>query len=400
MIQEKYYIGDLNKEDKAFFIEMLPYVSEDIVKFSVEDEQNICIWFEIAKRNTVIEKIEKLKEMVTLQLTRDSAEQMKTIVLEDYSQRQPVCKDNMFAQMVDREMISEIAPGAFAYNGLFLKVYEYFIKKIDTFCEEKYGKNVKTYYMPALMPISEYERGGYFDSFPHHIMFQTSLVDDIEVIDKFSKHGMKEPSILEETKLPCNVLRTAACAPLYPLMAGKRIDEETVKVFAVSGKCYRNESSNVHELSRLNEFFMKEYVFMGTEEQIHASIEIAKELWKEWSSVFNLCCKIVTANDSFFASNYKKLKLFQMLGNSKVEFKIQIPYSKEFIACSSANYHRTHFTKKYKICKKNGNSLCVSGCFAFGVERLTYALLSQKGIDIEKWDSNTREEIEKYVKLD
>lgn len=42
------------------------------------------------------------------------------------------------------------------------------------------------------------------------------------------------------------------------------------------------------------------------------------------------------------------------------------------IAVGSANFHRTHFSKPYNIRLDNGN-YAYSACFAFGVERLTYA---------------------------
>ena len=64
---------------------------------------------------------------------------------------------------------------------------------------------------------------------------------------------------------------------------------------------------------------------MGTAEQCEESVKKAKRLWLEWIRVFGLNCRISTATDSFFASNYKKLKLFQILGNSKQEFQVCLP---------------------------------------------------------------------------
>ena len=37
-----------------------------------------------------------------------------------------------------------------------------------------------------------------------------------------------------------------------------------------------------------------------------------------------------------------------------------------------------------------------TACFAFGVERLTYALLCQKGLDVSKWDEKTVQELKQY----
>jgi len=128
-----------------------------------------------------------------------------------------------------------------------------------------------------------------------------------------------------------------------------------------------------------------------TLQQTHDMLEKARALWNEWIEIFRLDCTIETANDSFFASNYKKLKIFQVLGDSKQEFRVRITHNDAFCAVSSSNVHRTHFTKEYNI--RNEGSYCQSACFAFGIERLAYALLSQKGIDPDKWDEATRKEI-------
>lgn len=166
----------------------------------------------------------------------------------------------------------------------------------------------------------------------------------------------------------------------------------------IAGKCFRNEGENILELARLNEFYMLEYVFLGTPQQCSERIEHSRALWRFWADTFQVNVKLDTANDSFFASNYKKLKLFQMLGDSKREFKWQIPARDLYIACASANLHRTHFSKPYAIKSSNG-AFCYTACFAFGIERLTYALLSQKGTDVSKWDAQTRDEIASYVDL-
>ena len=247
--------------------------------------------------------------------------------------------------------------------------------------------------VPALMSIDEYEKGGYFQNFPHYMMFQSSLVKDAVTLSGLSNGNISSKEIGKYTKTPTTILRHAACAPVYAYCQDKIISKE--QTFLVSGKCFRNEDNNTYELARLNEFFMKEYVFIGMHTDIERSINTAKKLWKFWRECFELNCKIDTANDSFFASNYKKMRLFQLLGDSKQEFKIYLPNEEIYIAAGSVNFHRTHFTKPYNIRSKQG--YCHSACFAFGIERLAFGLLSQKGLDEDKWDMKTREEISKYV---
>jgi seryl-tRNA synthetase len=241
--------------------------------------------------------------------------------------------------------------------------------------------------------------GGYFETFPHHIMFQATIKNDIEVLDQFTKHGLGEGNkLLQQVNKVKNVIRNAACGPLYKIFENRVFkDTELPAAIYVSGRCFRNEANNASEMTRLHEFNMSEIVFFGKEPDIRSKIEASKKLWKYWIELFDLNCLIETANDSFFAGNYKKLKFFQLLGNSKEEFKILLPHSEKYIASASANFHRTHFTKKYNI--KHQEGYCHTGCIAFGIERLAYTVISQLGCDWEKWDKKVLDEIHHYSSL-
>ena len=223
-------------------------------------------------------------------------------------------------------------------------------------------------------------------------MFQTTLNNDISVLDEFSKHGVSDGEIFKNIVKPDLVLRHAACVPVYPMLEDKVLTPDELPVTTmISGKCFRNEGHNVLEMARVNEFYMKEYVFVGTQEQVQENLEKGRQLWEYWVNLFGLKCRIETANDSFFASNYSKLKIFQMLGDSKRELRILLPASGTECAASSTNVHRTHFTKAHNI--KTGDTYCMSGCIAFGIERLTYSLLCQKGLNPSEWDEASRKEV-------
>lgn len=387
-----YSIQDLSEEDQKVFEEMLPYISPYIESTTVNNSEIIV--FHNYSDDEIITKMEYLKKSITSsELNQKKDSEVETIF--DNTQIEPLNNKSVYEELLDGH-VYKIIDGVFAYSGIFLDVFKYFCKKIDSFGKERF-QNIKQFEMPVLYPIDGYEKGSYFESFPHQMMFQTIMVNDIEVLDKFSKLGTKDHSIFTQMKVPENVLRHSACAPVYPYMENQQVDPAHAQCFLVSGKCFRNEGQNVFELARLKEFHQKEYVFIGTPKQCLDYLEESKELWKYWIQVFGLNCKIDTANDSFFASNYKKLKLFQIWGDSKQEFKMQLPSSKRYIAVGSSNVHRTHFTKKYNI--RNGDAFCHSSCFGFGIERLTYSLIAQKGMDISKWDERTLNEIRNYIEL-
>lgn len=386
----EYSTSEINASDVNVFTDMLAYVSEYIFKITRENGR-VLLDIEDTKEDEVLDKIAQLRKTMELDEVKKGRE-VTTKVLVDKRSNVPLNTDNIFSKLVESGSVVKMTDGAYAYTGLFLQVYRYFCRKIDEF-GKKHFNGIQEFEESVLYPVKEYETGHYFESFPHHIMFQTTMKSDAELLERFSKSGTNDSTIFsnDNMKRPENVVRHAACVPIYPMLKDAYIPADSPKYYLISGKCFRNEGANVYELARLNEFYMKEFVCIGTLEQILDMIKSARALWEEWIDTFNLNCTIETANDSFFASNYKKLKIFQILGDSKQEFRVYIPDGDFFCAVSSSNVHRTHFTKTYNI--HNDNSFCQSSCFAFGIERLSYALLSQKGVDIDKWDEATRKEI-------
>jgi len=382
------------EDNKSFFVDMLSYVSPKIVDVKVYGE-DIELEVNVADEDIVKDKIESLYKMI--ESGNISGKEVAITTLEDHSDEKTINEENVYEKLCENGDVVLMSPGVYSYSNLFLKIFKYFDKKIESYGKETFA-NINEYKFPVLHPVKRYQKGGYFETFPHYIMFGTSMKNDIEILDRFSKVGLNDESLLEEMKAPSQVLRHAACVPVYEMLEGKTIPKDDPLKFLVSGTCFRNEGKNTFELSRLNEFFMKEYVFVGSPEQCKEMIELSKGLWDFWQKTFAAKTKLDTANDSFFASNYKKLQFFQVIGDSKREFKWNIPAHDTYISCGSINFHRTHFSKPYQI-KNEDEELCYTACFAFGIERLTYAFLSQKGLDINKWDEKTRNEISKYVDL-
>lgn len=391
----KFTVEDLKKDDLRVFVDMIPYISSKIKSFD-KNQNEIIISCEDEHNEEIKKELTRLLNIIN---SMQDAE-LDNVVVEDFTEKAILNSENIFTKLIENKMVRELAPGVFSYSGLFLRIYEYFDKKINEYAYKNFEEVSEEVY-PVLFPVAEYIKGGYFENFPHYIMFQTKLNNNIDTYEKFT--SQKSPcscmdEVLEETSLPKNVLRHATCAPVYPSLENHVLKENETKCFLVSGRCFRNEESNIKELSRLNEFNMKEFVFVGKGDNLEHYIKQSKKLVEFWINTFGLNSKCETANDSFFASNYKKLKYFQMIGNSKLEYKILIPDNNEYISCCSVNYHRTHFSKPYNIKNVNGE-YCYTACFAFGIERLVYAFLSQKGLDIKLWDAETVEEIKEYVDL-
>ncbi len=387
----EFRLEQFQNSDKSFFVEMLPYISPAVQKVQREGD---AVFAEAEEQHveTVKQKAAELTDMIRNGSLNGKEVKIKT--LEDHSHVDPLNQDPIFEDLLKSGSVTPVCDGVYAYSGLFLQIYRYFTRKIEDFARREFQLE-REYEFPVLYPIDKYEQGGYFETFPHYMMFQTTMKNDLEILDRFSKNGAKDPSIFEEMKAPSLLLRHAACAPLYQILSGSSIPDDEVQAYLVSGRCFRNESGNVYEMARLNEFTMKEFVFVGAPKQCNEMIARAKQLWSFWRDTFRLNCKVNTANDSFFASNYKKLQFFQMLGDSKQEWICRLDQEGKEISAGSANFHRTHFSKPYGIRMENGN-YAYTACFAFGVERLAYALLCQKGLDPDRWDHETLEEMRNY----
>ena len=383
-----YKLDEVIIEDRDIFCEMLTYVSPEILAIK-QTGDTVLLECTDAHEEDVIEKVGYLVEIFSRTDVR-AGSSVKIKTLSDFTSNHPINNQPIFEELISNGSIYSTTDGAYVYSGIFLDVFNYFSAKIASYGKETF-RGIKSFEAPVLQSITEYEKGGYFESFPHHIMFQSSLKSDIENINEYSKLDSKEKEIVKYLQSPSNILRHAACVPVYPMLQDMKIDSPEPVSIMVSGRCFRNEGKNVFELARLNEFNMKEFVFIGEQEQVNEHVKKAKALWDYWIELFELNGLIATANDSFFANNYKKLKVFQIIGDSKQELKLLLPSSQKLCAVSSANYHRTHFTKSYNI--KSDNVYAHTACVAFGIERLTYSLLSQKGICPEKWDSATLKEI-------
>ncbi len=384
----------ISEEDLKFISEMMPYISNHIQNTMLENG-HLYVDIEEAYEEEVNEKFASLKEMVIGGKLKGKEIPIQTLT--DHTDAPTRNQEQIFPKLLKEKAVFEIADGVYAYSGIVLNMIRYFDAKISQFGKEEFS-GITEHEYPVLYPIEKYETGRYFETFPHYIMFQSVMNHDLDTLKRFAENGTSDMSIFDETTRPKNVLRHAACAPLYELLKDTVVPVDKPLVFMVKGRCFRNEADNVFEMARLNEFTMKEYVFIGTPEQCNAGIAHAKQLWEFWQKTLKLNCKVDTANDSFFASNYKKLKLFQILGDSKQEFKWYVPSSDSYIACSSANFHRTHFSKPYHI-KNDADTYCDTACFAFGIERMVYAFLSQNGIDPSQWDKEIYNEISRYVLL-
>jgi len=241
---------------------------------------------------------------------------------------------------------------------------------------------------PPVMSRRQLEKSGYLKSFPHFLGCVCCLNgDEAQIrgaVDRFEAGEDWTPG-LSPADL---VLSPAACYPVYPLAASRGDVPPDGLLFDVASDCFRREPSK--DLDRLQSFRMREYVRIGTPEQIDEfrrrwitrAQEIAAQLGLTW--------RIDQASDPFFGRGGKLMAVSQVEQALKFELLIPVRSADEPTACMSFNNHRDHFGAAWSLRLADGG-VAHTGCVAFGIDRLTLALFATHGLDLPHWPVAVRE---------
>ena len=165
----------------------------------------------------------------------------------------------------------------------------------------------------------------------------------------------------------------------YILHKDTAINDDKLIRLTMKGRCKRQEVSGYHTLERLHDFTMREIVFIGSEIQIIEKRDEYLKKAEDFISTLQLEGNIKIANDPFFKKADAAKAEFQKKFKLKYEMNLINWDTGNEIAVGSFNYHHTHFAAAYNIQLSNGQP-AHSCCIAFGLERLTYTVVSQIGV--------------------
>lgn len=182
-------------------------------------------------------------------------------------------------------------------------------------------------------------------------------------------------------------LTPAACYPLYPLAARRGPLPPEGRLFDILSYCFRHEPSQ--EATRMQMFRMREYVRMGTPDDVMAFRERWIERGAEMVKTFGLEGAVDLANDPFFGRAGRMLKNNQRQQNLKFEMLIPVESREKPTACMSFNYHQDHFGTLWGLTTADG-AVAHTACVGFGMERLALALLKVHGLEVSHWPAAVR----------
>jgi seryl-tRNA synthetase len=275
------------------------------------------------------------------------------------------------------------AGGVYARTALFERVIDGLTVLISRYREPA----TEIFKFPPVMSRAQVERSGYLKSFPHLLGCVSCLhgsEGEIRALVDSADGGNNWTSGLATTDL---VLAPAACYPIYPIAASRGRAPAAGLLFDVTCDCFRHEAS--YEIGRFQSFRMREYVRIGSPDQV---IEF-RERWlskaRELADLLRLPYRIDAASDPFFGRAGKLMAVNQIEQALKFELLIPVHSTDNPTACASFNYHRDHFGATWGLTLANGD-LAHTACVAFGMDRLALAIFSTHGIDIDGWSAHVR----------
>ena len=158
-------------------------------------------------------------------------------------------------------------------------------------------------------------------------------------------------------------------------------------LFDVACDCFRREPSQ--QLDRLQSFRMREYVCVGSGEDVVAFRTQWIERGQAIAARLGLPARVAPANDPFFGREGRMKAVSQVQQALKFELLVPIYGEDRPTACMSFNYHRDHFGTVWDISDAAGQP-AHTGCAAFGMDRLAVAMFAQHGLDPARWPAGVR----------
>lgn len=186
------------------------------------------------------------------------------------------------------------------------------------------------------------------------------------------------------------VLTPAACYPVYPTLAARGALGVNGALIDVYSYCFRHEPSV--DPARMQLFRMREYVRIGSPEQVQTFRDSWIERAKALMSDLQLPCGVDVANDPFFGRAGRMLATNQREQTLKWELLIPITSDEKPTACLSFNYHKDKFATNWNLRQASGE-LAHTGCVGFGLERIALALIKHHGFDQRTWPTAVREHL-------
>jgi seryl-tRNA synthetase len=275
-------------------------------------------------------------------------------------------------------------------DGVYARtaLYEDMIERLAALISRHREPGTEVMRFPPVMNRGQLEKSGYLKSFPNLLGCVCGLHGtEREInaaVDRFDAGGDWTTS-LSPADL---VLSPAACYPVYPIAASRGPLPAGGLRFDVAADCFRREPSR--HLDRLQSFRMREYVCIGSPDDVADFRERWMERAQAIARNLGLTFRVDHASDPFFGRVGQMKAVSQKQQSLKFELLVPLRSAEQPTACMSFNYHRDHFGTTWGITDANGEP-AHTGCVAFGMDRLAVAMFHIHGTDPVKWPADVRQ---------
>lgn len=291
-----------------------------------------------------------------------------------------------YAELVEAGLIyPTTVKGGYGRSATFEDILERFDALV---MRNAAGDGAEAMTFPPIVARAMIEKLGYLDNFPQlagsvHSFFGSDL--QAREISEKVKAGERWENLLDITEV---MLLPAACYPVYPVFSG--LLPEGGRLVTTKNWCYRHEPSD--EPTRLQSFRMREFIRVGAPDAVEAWRDGWRDRALDLLLGLGLPAASDVANDPFFGRVGKMMATSQR--EQKLKFEIMVPVIslEKPTAICSFNWHQEHFTGKYGIRQKDGET-AHTACLGFGLERCTLALLKTHGLDPAKWPTEVRSQL-------
>lgn len=293
--------------------------------------------------------------------------------------------DDVYEKMVEKGIAHECGEGQMSFGDPFFSLMNALDENFKEIAIDKLGG--KEYVYPTLISTKALEDCGYFDSFPHMLMFVTRLHNDIEIYNEFFNECKEAGGIDEYAfKYFKNLdycLPPTMCYHVYDHLRDSEFGSEN-RIVTAKGKSFRYESKYFKTIERLWDFTIREIVFLGDKDFVLSQREKFMELTFELVDRLGLRGHSEVANDPFFVSPDTASKIFNQR-MQKLKYELRLNISKEkTIAAASFNFHEHFFANRFNL-RQTADEKIFTGCVGFGIERFAYAFVCQHGLDKNNW---------------
>ncbi len=314
-----------------------------------------------------------------------------------HSRHKPTTTGTVFEELEAMGEATEMGKGLIAIGCLVMQLQDRLDQLLQSIAVDEFG--AMEYRYPTLIATETLRRADYFSSFPQFLMFVTRLHNDTRTYQAFQKQqasgGATNQEILDHCFNLDYCLPPTMCYHTFQQLEGSRVADAGSSVVTSVGKSFRFESRYAKTLERLWDFTIREIVFLGDQADVLASREAFMKRSFQLIEDLGLAGHCEAANDPFFCSGDAASKVFsQRLMELKYELRLPID-SDQTIAAASFNYHSDHFGSCFEITENAGQTAQAAhtACVGFGLERLTFAVLSQHGTDRNDWPDILRSEV-------